>query len=294
MAILPSPLSWINMQRNTFGLEWTPELDESVTKNLEQFTAVEIIPENFFQKRFENFLNLLRTTQLPVSVHGVLLSIGSAEPLKTEHLRQVLRVVDGLNVTSFSEHLSMTEVAGVEFDALTPLPWTREQLALVGEKIQKVQDALDVPFLLENVANRFVIPGGDFDETGFINELVKKTGCGLLLDVTNVYTNSVNFGFDARSWLDEISLSSVHAIHLAGGHSDPDGFLMDSHDNQICEEVWELYEHVMSGRQGVMTIIERTGNLPAIELLIEELRKAENLCTPRGLRSNTGGIAVHL
>ncbi len=268
------------MQRNTFGLEWTPELDEPLRNNLGQFTAVEIIPENFFQNRFKSFLDLLRTTQVPVSVHGVLLSLGSAEPLKEEHLLKVLEVMEGLNVTSFSEHLSMTEVSGVEFDALTPLPWTKAQLAVVGDKIQKIQDTLDVPFLFENVANRFVIPDGDFDEPGFINALLEKTGCGLLLDVTNVYTNSVNFGFDAHSWLDEIPASSIHTIHLAGGHHDPDGFLMDSHDNQVSEEVWDLYQYTMNRCQGVMTIIERTGNLPNMEILVEELKRAEILCSP--------------
>lgn len=263
--------------RNTFGLEWTPELDEQLSKNLSSFSAVEIIPENFLEGRFSKFLDLLKGTQIPVSVHGVSLSIGSADPLKTEHLKQVLKLVKGLNVHSYSEHLSMTQIAGIQFDALTPLPWTSNQLRLVCERIEQIQDHLSVPFLIENIANRFVIPGCDYPEVEFINSVIKKTGCGLLLDVTNVYTNSVNFGFDPNAWLDSVDISAVRAIHLAGGFLDTDGFLMDSHDNRICEEVWDLYRKVAVGARGVMTIIERTGNLPDFTELNAELARAEEI-----------------
>ncbi|MBY0370389.1 DUF692 domain-containing protein [bacterium] len=273
---------------NTFGLEWTPELDEFLSKNLHTFSAVEIIPENFLEGRFSNFLDLLRETQIPVSVHGVSLSIGSADTLKTAHLREVLKLIQGLNVHSYSEHLSMTEIGGIQFDALTPLAWTKSQLDLVCDRISEIQGYLSTPFLIENVANRFVIPRADFKEVDFINSVIRRTGCGLLLDVTNVFTNSLNFKFNPETWLDSVDLSAVRAIHLAGGFTDTDGFLMDSHDNRISDEVWGLYSKVMARSTGVMTIIERTGNLPDYAELIGELDQAAVISGARNIQTRPG------
>lgn len=263
--------------QNTFGLEWTPELHEPLMQNLGRFSAVEIIPENFFQGRFSDFLNFASATRIPVSIHGVLLSIGSAEPLKQKHLEEVLHIAQQVNSVSYSEHLSMTEAGGLDFDALTPLAWTKGMVDTVSAKIDRIQAQIGYPFLIENVSNRFVVPQVDFSETEFINEVIRKTGCGLLLDITNVFTNSRNFDFDPFHWIDEIDVSAVKAIHLAGGAEDPDGFVIDSHDNQVPPQVWELYGHLCRKTTGFMTIIERTSNLPTFETLIQELEKAREI-----------------
>lgn len=262
-----------------FGLEWTHELEEGILSSVRdgRMTCVEIIPENFFEGRFESFLTFLEATRIPVAVHGVLLSLGTIGPLNDAHLEKVMKVAARLNMVNFSEHLSLTQVGEVDLDALTPLNWTEEVLRVVTEKIHRIQERIKVPFLFENVSNRFVIPDGDYSETQFMNAIMERTGCGLLLDVTNVYTNSVNFGFDPYRWIDELNISSMQMVHLAGGHYDPDGFLLDSHDNAICEGAWELYRYVSRKRMPPMTIIERTGSFPRFESLDSELEQARRI-----------------
>ena len=192
------------MQEHEFGFEWAHELEEGITRNLEGISCMEIIPENFFEGRFAHFLDLLREKQIPVAVHGVLLSIGSIDPLKRDHMRKVIEVSEGLNVSNFSEHLSLTEVQDVSLDALTPLAWTQQVADNVCRKVDEIQKMIDKPFLLENVSNRFIVPDTEYSEPQFINFILSRTGCGLLLDVTNVYTNSRNFQFDPYEWIDEI------------------------------------------------------------------------------------------
>lgn len=259
-----------------FGLEWAQELEEGIVGAIHdgRIDCVEIIPENFFDGRFESFLDVLQKTGVPVAVHGVLLSLGTMEPLREAHLERVMEIAGRVNMVNFSEHLSLTTVDEVDLDALTPLNWTEEVLSAVTEKIRAIQKRVSVPFLFENVSNRFVIPDGDYSETAFMNELMSRTGCGLLLDVTNVHTNSVNFGFDPFAWIDELRLDAVELVHLAGGHYDPEGFLLDSHDNSVCDEAWELYGHLCRKRVPPLTILERTGSFPAFENLSSELARA--------------------
>src|SRR6185437_13472506 len=168
-----------------FGIEWEHDLEKGILDNLSTFSCVELIPENFAEGNFGEFLDILAEENTPVAVHGVHLSIGSMEPLREKHLDAMLEIGNRVNMHSFSEHLSMTEVSGYDLDALTPIPFTLDVADEVCRKIEKIQKRLKVPFLIENVANRFTIPGGDFSETDFINLILKKSGCGLLLDVTN-------------------------------------------------------------------------------------------------------------
>lgn len=262
----------------SFGLEWAHELEEGMIPFLgNELTCMEIIPENFLEGRFGHFLSTLREKNVPVAVHGVLMSIGSMEPLKEDHFNKLLEVGAQIDMRNFSDHLSLTDVGGIDLDALTPLAWTKEVAEVICQKIEKIQDKLKVPFLIENVSNRFVVPDCEFTETQFINEILTRTGCGLLLDVTNVYTNSVNFKFDPYQWLDEVNLSRVQTIHLAGGFWDPDKFLMDSHDNQVPEEAWDLYRYIAPKLNPCMTIIERTGNFPNVKDLVTELNIAKKI-----------------
>jgi len=256
---------------HTFGYEWAHELEFDILDHLGSDSCVELIPENFTSGRFDTFLKALEKMGTPVAVHGVLLSIGSMDELNQKHLDAVLEVGKQVNMVNFSEHLSLTGVQDIALDALTPLAWNHEVADVICRKIDRIQSQIKVPFLIENVSNRFVIPGSDLSETAFINTILRKTGCGLLLDVTNVYTNSINFKFDPYAWIDEIDLARTELIHLAGGFVDPDGFLMDSHDNSVAPEAWDLYRYAVSKAPPLMTIIERTGNFPNFEALNQEL-----------------------
>jgi uncharacterized protein (UPF0276 family) len=258
-----------------FGFEWVSELESDILGALDEHSCVEIIPESFFDGRFNSFLEKLANRGTPVAIHGVLMSIGSADPLDELHLDKVISVAKRVNTINFSEHLSLCSVAGVSLDALTPIAWNKDVIELVCRKIDRIQTRFDLPFSIENVANRFTIPDCDYTETEFINRIIKKTGCGLLLDVTNVYTNSINFGYDPFRWIDNLSLDALKLVHLAGGFHDPDGFLMDSHDNKVPDEVWDLYHHVCRKAPPFMTIIERTGNFPDFKELSGELSRAQ-------------------
>ena len=262
--------------QHTFGFEWAYELESDILKNLGNQSCVELIPENFTKGRFHSFLRALEAKATPVAVHGVLLSIGSMEPLNQSHLDSVLEVGKRVNMVNFSEHLSFTNVKDIALDALTPLAWNQDVADVICKKIDRIQSQLKVPFLIENVSNRFMVPDTDFTETEFINYILGKTGCGLLLDVTNVYTNSINFNFDPYAWIDEIDLTKVGLVHLAGGFMDPDGFLMDSHDNSVAPGAWDLYRYAVNKAPPFMTIIERTGNFPNFQMLEQELAFARN------------------
>lgn len=274
-------------QVHAFGVEWTHELEEGIMKSLGALSCVEIIAENFFEGRFRGFLTSLQQQVTPTAVHGVLLSIGSAEPLREDHLEKVLEVGEQVNMINYSEHLSMTRVGGIDLDALTPLAWNDDVIDLVCRKIDRIQSRLKVPFLIENVSNRFIVPGARYSETQFINRILELTGCGLLLDVTNVYTNSVNFGFDPYHWIEEINKDAVELVHLAGGFYEPDGFLMDSHDNRISDEAWDLYQFFCKHGKVFTTIIERTGNFPRFSDLVSELDRAKEVVL-RSLRNDRG------
>ena len=259
------------------GLEWDARLEKELFKHFEHLDSIELIPENFFygeKIQLRNSLAALKETKKPILFHGVELSIGSFEPLKEKHFSNMMRLMDLLEPTVFSEHLCMTEAQGVEIGQLTPLAWSKDLADIVSEKIVAVQKRLSIPFLIENIANRFVLPHTELKETEFINRILSNTNCGLLLDVTNVFTNSVNYNFDPYEWINAIDLSSVRQIHLAGGAYDKDKILEDSHDQAVWDESWRLYQYVIEKIGPIPTIVERTGNIPEFDSLISEVVRA--------------------
>lgn len=262
------------------GLEWDARLEQELFKNAEHFDAIELIPENFFygeKIQMQDSISALKKTKKPIFFHGVELSIGSCEPLKEDHLSNMLRLVDVLHPVVFSEHLSMTEAQGIEIGQLTPLMWSIDLADIISEKIIAVQKRLSIPFMIENISNRFVLPHTELSETQFINRILSNTNCGLLLDVTNVFTNSVNHHFDPYKWIDSLNLSHVSQIHLAGGAYDKDNVLEDSHDQAVWDESWRLYQYVIEMLGPIPTIIERTGNIPEFSSLIAEAARARQI-----------------
>lgn len=262
------------------GLEWDARLEKELVKNADHFDAIELIPENFFygeKIQMKNCIAALKETKKPIFFHGVELSIGSCEALKENHLSNMLRLVDEFNPVVFSEHLSMTEAQGIEIGQLTPLAWSKNLADIISEKIIAVQKRLSIPFMIENVSNRFVFPHTELSETEFINRILSNTKCGLLLDITNVFTNSVNFHFDPYEWINSLELSYVSQIHLAGGAFDKDNILEDSHDQAVWDESWQLYQYVTEKIGPIPTIIERTGNIPQFNALIAEAARARQI-----------------
>ncbi len=258
------------------GPEWTEGLEEDLIDNFREFKCFELIPENFFDNPHRRyFLEALRKLSTPVLVHSVGLSLGTDEPFKAAHFEKILAIGDQVNMINVSDHLSMTESGGIEIGQLTPIPWSIKTADIVIRKIEQIQKRITVPFALEHTAHKFFYPTSELSEAEFINRILEKTGCDLILDLHNLHCNSKNAGYDPHGWLSQIHTEAVTSIHLAGGYVDKYGTLQDGHDEIVPEPVWDLLDHVLKMLTPQAIIIERTGNYPGIENLMMEVERAE-------------------
>lgn len=209
----------------------------------------------------------------PVSLHGVSSSLAATAPPDVAHLQRLRRLIDRIKPALVSEHLAWSTWAGHYVPDLLPFPRTHEALARVADNIMRTQDALGCRVSLENPSHYLRLEGHDWSETDFLAELVRRTGCGLLLDVNNVHVSAHNLAFDAFDYLDSFPWHAVTELHLAGHVADdehPDILLIDSHDAPVAETVWELYRRVLALAGPRPTLIERDGNLPSFESLRQE------------------------
>lgn len=222
----------------------------------------------------------------PVSLHGVSLSLASAAPPDAGHLRRLRGLVDRVNPVLLSEHLAWSSWGGAYLPDLLPFPRTHEALACVVENVQRSQDALGRTLSLENPSHYLPIEGHDWSETDFLAELVRRSGCGLLLDINNVHVSAHNLAFDPYAYLAAFPLQAVTEIHLAGHAFDETpagGLLVDSHDSAVSEPVWALYRRTLALAGARPTLIERDGNIPPFAELHEECMRANALLAERRL-----------
>lgn len=210
----------------------------------------------------------------PISLHGVGLSLGSADPLDAEHLARLARLADLIEPSAVSDHLCWSHVDGRNLNDLLPLPLTDEALTLLCDRIDAVQSALHRPLLVENVCSYLRFADDTITEWDFVAAVAAKSGCKLLFDVNNVYVNAVNHGFDPRAYLAAIPADAVAEIHLAG--FDGRGrCLIDTHGSRVAAPVWELYR-IAIGRFGPKpTLIEWDTDIPALDVLLDEAAKAQ-------------------
>jgi uncharacterized protein (UPF0276 family) len=209
----------------------------------------------------------------PISLHGVGLSLGSADRLADEHLARLKRLVDRIEPALVSEHLCWGAVGGVHFNDLLPLPHTAEALGLLADRVDHVQNTLGRRLLLENLSAYVAFHDSEMTETAFLAELARRTGCGLLLDINNLYVNAVNFGFDAAARLGELDGASIVQIHLAG-HTVVDDCLIDTHGAVVSDAVWSLYEQACRRFGPRPTLIEWDTDLPALDVLLTQAARA--------------------
>ncbi|MDS4015977.1 MAG: DUF692 domain-containing protein [Candidatus Accumulibacter sp.] len=238
---------------------------------------LEIISENYMVAGGKplHFVEQIRR-DYPMVMHGVSLSIGSLDPLDPAYLGQLKALIDRLEPAWVSDHLCWTGVAGVNLHDLLPLPYTAETLRHLTARIDQVQEFLRCQLVLENVSSYVSFLADEMSEWEFIAQLVARTGCELLLDINNAYVSSVNHGFDARTFIDAIPPAAVRQIHLAGHETHPD-ILIDTHDQPVCQAVWELYAYALQRLGTVPTMIERDDDIPPLALLIGELVCAREL-----------------
>lgn len=210
----------------------------------------------------------------PLVLHGVSLSIGSTDPLDFGYLTALKRLADEVRPAWVSDHLCWTGVNGRNSHDLLPMPLTEESLAHVAGRVRQVQDYLERPLILENPSSYVRFAQSTIDEPDFLAALAEETGCGLLLDVNNVYVTCFNAGVDPLTYLDAFPCDRVVQMHLAG-HQDVGSHLIDTHDRPVRPEVWELFRRAWGLTGGASTLLEWDDHIPDFDGCLAELRKAE-------------------
>jgi uncharacterized protein (UPF0276 family) len=216
----------------------------------------------------------------PLSFHGVGLSLGSTDPLDRKHLRRLAELVHRYEPFLVSEHLSWSSIGGRFVNDLLPIPATREALEHLVLRLDETQERLGRRILIENVSSYLALGAGEMPEHCFLAELAQRTGCGVLLDVNNLFVNQCNQGTPAAAFIAGLPQSCVYEIHLAG-HTihDYDGerVVVDTHNTHVCEAVWALYELAVARFGRVPTLIEWDSDLPALDVLVDEARRADDI-----------------
>lgn len=267
------------------GVGLKPEHFGQILQTRPDVGFFEIHAENYLVDGgpFHQALGAIRQAY-PLSIHGVGMSIGAEAPLDRHHLQRVAALVERYQPQMFSEHLAWSTHDGFFLNDLLPLPYTEATLTRVCAHIDQVQNALRRPILLENPATYVEFAASTLSETTFISEMVKRSGCGLLLDVNNLYVSGVNHHRDPLAMLHELPLHQVGEIHLAGHTENQDAagdrLLIDSHDGRVAAPVWQLYRAALAAVGNVATLIEWDSNLPPLAVLLDEARQAEALMTP--------------
>lgn len=256
------------------GLGFRTPFRSELFLNRDQVDFLEITADHYLDatraKREELELLADHFTLIP---HGLSLSLGSAEGLDADYRDKLLELVNRLQPPWWSEHIAFTRADGIDIGHLAPVPFSREALGVLVTNIHEVQQRTDVPLILENITQTLVMPGAEMEEAAFVAELLARTGCGLLLDVTNLHTNATNHGYDPIAFLDDLPLERVVQLHFTGGHWEA-GLLVDSHAEPTPSEVWSLLEEVLARAPVKGAILERDENLPPFNMLLAEVDQA--------------------
>ena len=213
-------------------------------------------------------------------MHGVSLSIGSADALDVNYLRQVKELAHRIEPAWISDHLCWTGVNGLNMHDLLPLPYTRQTIEHVVSRIHQVQDFLGRQILIENVSSYLTYQQSDMTEWDFLTEIAKRADCYILLDINNIYVSAFNHGFDPQAYLDGIPTDRVYQMHLAG-HSNHENYIIDTHDAAVIEPVWNLYDKALARFGLVSTMIERDDHIPDLDELLIELKQARHIASHR-------------
>ena len=254
-----------------FGLGLRPQHYKDFLGQTVPVDFVEVISENFMVAggRPLKILDAVRE-RFPVAMHGVSMSIGSADGLRDGYLIRLKALADRVRPLWVSDHLCWTGIEGFNAHDLLPLPYTEEALEIVCRNIDHAQDVLERALLLENPSSYLVFADNKMTEWEFIAEICQRTGCFLLLDVNNIYVSGTNHGFDSMDYIAGVPAERVRQIHLAG-HSAGRSLLIDTHDQPVPEPVWALYETACQRVGPVATMIERDDNIPPLAELLSEL-----------------------
>lgn len=283
-----------------FGLGLRTVHFQHVLDNLPKVDWFEVISENFMVAggKPKHYLHAIRE-HYPIVMHGVSMSIGSTDPLDMDYLKKLKTLAAEVQPEWISDHICWTSIHGQNSHDLLPLPYTEETIAHVVERVKQVQDFLGRQMLLENVSSYLsYTDSGEMTEWEFFAEVCERADCLQLFDVNNVYVSSRNHNFDPKLYLDHMNPERVRQFHLAG-HTDYGDYVIDTHDHDIPDPVWELYSYALQRFGPVSTMIERDDHIPEFGALFDELKIAKQryadefpeqqysqIITPSGLGSS--------
>ncbi len=238
---------------------------------------LEIAPENWMKvggKRQRLFTQCAE--RYPITLHGLSLSIGGVDPINIDFVKDVKKFMDDFGISIYTEHLSYcSDQQGYLYDLL-PLPFTEEAIQYVVKRIKQVQDIIEKPLVLENVSY-YAAPNQQVSEIDFLNTIIKESGCELLFDVNNVYVNSINHGYDAKKFIDQIPADKIRYIHIAGHLQEAEDLIIDTHGDEVIPEVWDLLRYTYDKFGSMPTLLERDFNIPTFETLLLETNKIDQL-----------------
>lgn len=279
-------------QEARFGIGFRREHFESIFERHDGIGFLEILPENFMDFGGRPARALERALERwPVTLHGVSLNIGGLGPLDDAFLEALNRMVQRVRPPWFTDHLSASGAHSVNYHDLVPLPFTEEAIDHVVQRIRQFQARLQVPFGLENPSYYMMLPGAEMTEAEFVNEVLRRADCGMLLDVNNVYVNARNHGYDPEAFIDAMPADRVLEIHMAG-HEDLGDLLLDTHGRPVRDEVYDLYRYAVRRIGPRWTLLERDNHVPPIEDLLDEVARlravAEGAALPAAAREGTG------
>lgn len=275
------------------GLGLRRELVAETFEHGDEVDWLEIIPENYMEiggtarERLD-----VAHSRFPLVTHGINLSIGSTDELNMQYLSALKKLLDKIDAPWWSDHLCFTSCDGVYMQDLLPLPCSKEAVRHISSRVKQVQEIIERPFLLENISFYMQVPGSDMSEVQFLTEILETADCGLLLDVNNVYVNSINHGFDPYSYVDQLPLERVVQIHVAG-HKRIGDYVIDTHGAAVVEPVYELLDHVLKNSSVKAIMIERDQNFPEFAELIDELSRLRSLANARNLFLNPAELLKH-
>ena len=260
-----------------FGLGLRTQHFSDVLEQRPNVDWFEILSENFMvaggKPRY--YLDAIKE-QYPLVMHGVSLSIGSTDPLDWDYLKQLKTLVNHVNPPWFSDHICWSTLNRVNSHDLLPLPYTEEAIKHVAERVKTVQDFIGKPMLLENVSSYISFEDSEMTEWEFVNTVASESNSYILFDVNNIYVSARNHGFDAMDYIKGIDPDRVLQMHLAG-HSDFGTHVVDTHDHDVCEPVWLLYQEALKHFGLISSMIERDDNIPELNELMGELDIARQI-----------------
>lgn len=262
-----------------FGLGLRTEHFQDVLDNKPAIDWFEVVSENFMVDggKPKHYLHSIRELY-PMVMHGVSLSIGSTDALNFDYLRKLKVLINELQPQWISDHLCWTGAHEKNSHDLLPLPYNDEALIHVCQRVEQVQEFLGRPILLENVSSYLTYKSSEMTEWQFFNEVARRSGCEILLDINNIYVSARNHNFAPQDYLNGIDKDKVKQFHLAG-HSDYGDYVIDTHDHPVADPVWQLYKQALQRFGWVSTMIERDDNIPPLAELLAEVDVAREIAT---------------